>query len=148
MATKAQQKKAEDQRNANPPKPKAPKRPRRDVDVDTAKKGVSASDRKAGAGKTATRNTSKRVAKKGGPVLEDSETGKPSRKSTRKTTGGGKPASALKRKVVRKTTSAKARATRSTVGRTSKVGGKKTPAVRARKTARKAPTRKAPARRK
>ncbi len=112
MATKAQTKRAQDQRDAKPPKPKKAARPRRDIDVDTAKPGVSASDRKAGAGGTATRNASKRAAKKGGAKLENSATGKPSRKSTRRATGGAKRTSNLQRKAVRKARSPKARATK------------------------------------
>ena len=74
-------------RAANPPKPKRAPRPRRDLVVDTSKPGVSATDRKAGGGATASRNASKSSAKKGGAALEDSQTGKPSRKSTRGSSG-------------------------------------------------------------
>lgn len=112
MATKAQLYKTEQQRDANPPKPQSAPRPRRDVPVDTSKPGVSATNRKAGAGGTKTRNASKRAAKKGGAKLEDSKTGKPSRKSTRKSVKRAKRTSNLERKTVRRATSAKARAKR------------------------------------
>ena len=113
MPTKAERFKAEQAREARTLKAKQPKPPPRNLTVDTAKPGVSASNRKVGAGHTATRNLSKRVAKKGGAALEDSATGVPSRKSTRRSSGHVKPTSNLQRKVIRETTSAKARATRS-----------------------------------
>lgn len=56
------------------------------------------------------RNTSKRAKKKGGAALEKSATGKPSRKSTRKSEGGVKRTSNLRKKATRKATSAKTRA--------------------------------------
>jgi hypothetical protein len=111
MASKAQRFKAEQQRTANPPKPKRPRRVRRDATVDTSQPGVSATDRKVGGGRTATRNLSARAAAKGGARLEDSATGKPSRKSTRKSTGV-KRTSNLRQRAVRRTTSPKARAAR------------------------------------
>ena len=60
-----------------------PEKRRRDVPVDTARPGVSASDRKVGGGSTAKRNTKLNTA---GMVaaLEDSAKDRPSRKSTRK----------------------------------------------------------------
>jgi len=112
MATKAQSFRTQQQREANPPKPKKPRPPRRDVVVDTAKPGVSATDRKAGNGSTASRNLSKSAAKKGGARLEDSATGKPSRKSTRKSTGRLKQSASLQQKAVRTAHSAKTRATK------------------------------------
>ena len=59
---------------------------RRDVPVDTSKPGVSATDRKAGQGSTASRNRSLHAARKAGAVLEDSA-GIPSRKSSRRSRG-------------------------------------------------------------
>ena len=112
MATRAQAFKARQQRNANPPKKKRPPRPRRDLVVDTAAPGVSATDRKAGAGDTGRRNVSNRAGKKGGAKLESSASGKPSRKSTRKSAGRVKRTSNLERKATRKVTAPKARATR------------------------------------
>jgi len=95
MATKADKFKTKQQHAANPPKPKRAPRARRDLNVDTAKPGVSASDRKVGAGRSATRNVSARAAKKGGAALEDSATGQPSRKSTRDSASGVKRTSNL-----------------------------------------------------
>lgn len=110
MATKAQMFRAQQQREAKPPKPKKPRPPRKDVPVDTSKPGVSATDRRVGYGNTASRNMSKRAHKKGGARLEDSATGKPSRKSTRRSEGRLKRAVNLQREAVRKAHSAKARA--------------------------------------
>jgi hypothetical protein len=118
MATKAEEFRADKARKANPSKPKQPGRPRRDQPVDTAKPGVSATDRKAGAGSTAKRNASKRAARKGGPILEDSATGKPSRKSSRKTTAGSKTTSNLERRQQRKVSAPKSRATRAKAKKT------------------------------
>jgi len=53
-----------------------------------------------------------RAQNKGGVRLEDSATGRPSRKSTRKSKGG-KATSNLRSKAIRKATSAKTIATRS-----------------------------------
>ncbi len=110
MATKAQLFRMQQQRSANPPRPKWPRRPRRDVPVDTSLPGVSASDRKAGQGRTAARNASKSAQRKGGALLEDSATGKPSRKSTRKSTGRLKLTSNLQRQAIRETRSPQSRA--------------------------------------
>lgn len=110
MATKAQIFRVQQQREANPPKPKKPRPPRRDLVVDTSRPGVSATDRKAGFGTTGSRNLSKRAEQKGGARLEDSATGKPSRKSTRKSKGRLKPSVSLQQRAVRDTHSAKARA--------------------------------------
>lgn len=112
MATRAQAFKTRQQRNANPPKNKRPARARRDVPVDTAAPGVSATDRKAGGGSSGSRNVSKRAARKGGARLEDSATGKPSRKSTRKASGRIKRTSNLQRKAIRKASSPKTRSTK------------------------------------
>jgi hypothetical protein len=113
MATKAQQFKAQQQKDANPPKPKRPVRARRDDPVDTALPEVSASDRKAGGGHSGARNLSKRAAEKGGAVLEDSATGKPSRKSTRKGTGVKRTAN-LRLKAILKASSPKSQAAKAT----------------------------------
>lgn len=111
MATKAERFRSKEERTGEP-KPKRAPRPRRDIGVDTSKPGVSATDRKVGAGSTATRNASKRAAKKGGAALEDSATGRPSRKSSRKSSGRAKRDSNLSRRATRETTSPKARARR------------------------------------
>lgn len=112
MPTKAQEFRRRAERT-KPPKKKKPARPRRDVPVDTAKKGVSATDRKVGKGNTALRNKSAKAKKRGGAALETSAT-TPSRKSTRKSTGRAKRTSNLKRRQTRKVTSPKARAARAT----------------------------------
>lgn len=110
MATKAERFHASAERSG-PKKAKAPKRPRRDVVVDTAQPGVSATDRKAGAKDSARRNASERVAKKGGAVLESSA-GKPSRKSTRKSSGRAKQTTNLELREERRISSPTARARR------------------------------------
>lgn len=112
MITKAEAFKAEQQRKAHPPKPKRPPRPKRNTPVDTAAPGVSATDRKAGGG-SSSRNASARAGKKGGASLEDSATGRPSRKSTRRSKGRIKRTSNLQRRAIRTNSSAKARANRS-----------------------------------
>lgn len=60
-----------------------PAKSRRDAWVDTAQPDVSATDRKAGGGSTARRNT-KGKTPASRAILEDSADGRPSRKSTRK----------------------------------------------------------------
>ncbi|MCC6997174.1 MAG: hypothetical protein IT370_21345 [Deltaproteobacteria bacterium] len=109
MATKAQEFKARTQRAAKPARSKKPRPPRRDTPVDTAQSGVSATDRKVGAGNSGVRNISTSAGKRGGPRLEASLTGKPSRKSTRKSQGRVKAAVELTRRATRKTASPKAR---------------------------------------
>jgi hypothetical protein len=110
MATRSETYRAQKQREANPPKPKRAPRGRRDEPIDTSLPGVSASDRKVGAGHTASRNASKRAAEKGGAALESSATGKPSRKSTRRSTGRAKRTANLARRATRKTRSPEVRA--------------------------------------
>lgn len=77
MATKAEEFRYWKERSG-PKKPKAAKVPRRGASVDTSKPGVSATDRKASRPKE-----SKHAGRKAAYVLEDSA-GKPSRRSTRK----------------------------------------------------------------
>ena len=111
MATKAEKFRSETER-AGAKKPKAPRKPRRDVQVDTAKPKTSATDRKAGGG-SPSRNRSKKAAGKASAALEDSVAGKrPSRKSTRKSANRSKPDTNLALRATRKTTSPKARARR------------------------------------
>jgi hypothetical protein len=112
MVTRSEAFKSQQQRDANVPKKKRPPGPRRDFPVDTAQPGVSASDRKAGGGSSGSRNVSKRAARKGGARLEDSATGKASRKSTRKASGRIKRTSNLQRKAIRETSSPKNRASK------------------------------------
>jgi ribosome-associated translation inhibitor RaiA len=66
-----------------------PEKERRDVYVDTAQPGVSASHRRVGAGSTARRNTKLGTAGMTS-TLEDSASGRPSRKPTRKSANRGK----------------------------------------------------------
>ena len=89
----------------------APKKPKL-ASVDTAVPGVSATAKKKGQGHTEPRNAAKRTDAKAAFKLEDSATGKPSRKSTRGSSNRQKPDSNLKRRQTRATTSAKARARR------------------------------------
>lgn len=70
-----------------------PEKVRRDAFVDTAAPGASASDRKAGYGSSAARNTLRR-APKAAVALEDSRT-VPSRKSTRKSANRMRSSAAL-----------------------------------------------------
>jgi hypothetical protein len=72
-----------------------PEKTRRDAFVDTAAPGASASDRKAGYGATAARNTLRR-APRAAVALEDSRT-VPSRKSTRKSANRMRSSAALER---------------------------------------------------
>ncbi len=140
MATKAQAFRARQARAANPPRPKRPARPRRDELVDTSLPGVSATDRKATRGP----NRNLLAGRRGGAALEDSATGTPSRKSTRKSVDRTKRTTNLQLKAVRTSTTPTARATRSRV--TAKPVARKVVARKAN--ARKLVTRKAkPARR-
>ncbi|MBK9030789.1 MAG: hypothetical protein IPL61_05520 [Myxococcales bacterium] len=109
MATKAQAFRTEQQRAAKPPRPKQPKKPRRDEVVDTSLPGVSATDRKATRGP----NRNLLAGRRGGAALEDSATGTPSRKSTRKSVDRTKRTTNQQLQAVRATTSPTARATRS-----------------------------------
>ena len=88
-----------------------PEKTRRDFPVDTAEPGRSATDRKAGGGSTARRNTRRRISR-ATATLEDSALERPTRKPTRKGTNRAKQGSKLQRRQVRKTTQPKARATR------------------------------------
>jgi ribosome-associated translation inhibitor RaiA len=91
-----------------------PEKQRRDTPVDTALPGVSATDRKAGGGSTARRN-SKRNAARASFALEDSASDRPSRKSTRKSANRAKPDNNLARRQLRKVRSPSARAARASV---------------------------------
>jgi hypothetical protein len=88
-----------------------PEKKRGDAYVDTSKKGVAADDKKAGYGHTARRNTKLNTAGMTS-ALEDSATGRPSRKSTRKSANRSKP-NQLTRRTQRKLVSPEARAMRS-----------------------------------
>lgn len=110
MATKAERYRAEQERSG-PKKAGKPKR-RRDFPVDTAKPGVSATDRKAGGQSTAARNRSQHAAKKATYALEDSATGRPSRRSSRRAANRAKPGSNLTRQKQRENRSPEAQAER------------------------------------
>jgi hypothetical protein len=110
MATKAQLFRYQAERSG-PKLPKKPPKPRRDYPVDTAKPGVSATDRKAGGDSSAGRNRSDAAAKNAAYALEDSRT-RPSRRSTRRSRNRQKPDSNLKRRQTRATTSPSERAQR------------------------------------
>jgi hypothetical protein len=85
-----------------------PEKERRDVFVDTALEGTSASDRKAGYGATAARNTKLRTSGMTA-TLEDSRT-RPSRKSSRRSANRAKSATSLTQKALAKRISPSARA--------------------------------------
>lgn len=89
-----------------------PEKRRRDVPVDTSQPGASASDRRAGGGHTARRNTKRNTAR-ATSALEDSTLDRPSRKSTRRAASRSKRDSNLQRRQVRRVHSSKARAARS-----------------------------------
>jgi hypothetical protein len=110
MATRSERFRARVER-MGPPRPKQPKRPRRDVPVDTAQPGISATDRKAGGGSTAARNRSRAAARKAAYVLEDSDH-QPSRKSTRRARNRQKADSSLERRQTMRSTSPPERARR------------------------------------
>ncbi|MEP7052184.1 MAG: hypothetical protein ABJB12_17600 [Pseudomonadota bacterium] len=105
MATRAERYRAEEQINSNKAKAKKPPPHASNRSVNAATAGVS------GAG-VAHQNLAKRSNNKGGPALEVSERGAPSRKSTRSSAGRVKSASELTLRQTRRVTSAKARATR------------------------------------
>ncbi|MCC7536402.1 MAG: hypothetical protein IT379_09320 [Deltaproteobacteria bacterium] len=110
MATKAEIARSIEERSGERRKKKAVK-PRRDTTkTDTSQKGVSATDKKRGKGATATRNESQHAAKKATYALEDSATGRPSRKSTRKSANATKTDSNLRRRQTRTVRAPKARA--------------------------------------
>ncbi|MDP1921123.1 MAG: hypothetical protein Q8L14_33085 [Myxococcales bacterium] len=117
MTTRAQAFRVKQQHAANPPRPTQPARGRRDDPVDTASPGVSATDRKVGFGSSGTRNVSARADKKGGAVLEDSATGKASRKSTRGASGGANRTAELRRRATRKVSAPSAVAARAKANR-------------------------------
>jgi hypothetical protein len=104
MATKAEKYQADQQRANQATKPKR------------APAKVDHGDHKAGVRGTAARNLKTAASHvKDGPALEDSNTGTPSRKSTRGSTGHIKLATNLQRREVRRVHSPAARAARSAV---------------------------------
>lgn len=99
MATKAELFRAESQRTKHKP-PQAKKHPR---SYDPHH--------------TDTRNITKRVDKKDGPVLEDSMSGKPSRRSTRRSSHHGRTDTQIMRAARAKSQTPKARAQRAQAAR-------------------------------
>jgi len=93
-----------------------PEKLRRDVWVDTALPGTSASDRKVGAGSTARRNT-KLNLRGMTATLEDSAQSRPSRKSTRKSAGRAKRDTNLRLRATRRAHTPGARARKARAGR-------------------------------
>lgn len=92
-----------------------PEKRRRTVVIDTAKPGVSASMRRVGntaEGVSTARRNTKRSAQGMAVALEDSATGKPSRKSTRGAANRLKGAGKLQRRQTRRVTSPQAKALR------------------------------------
>jgi hypothetical protein len=115
MATRAELYRADQERKNQ--KPSAKKTTlRRDASVDTSRPAVAADERRAGLAGTALRNIKTSPSKqKGGPALESSSSGKPSRKSTRASAGHVKLASNLQRRQIRRTHSPQETAARSRV---------------------------------
>jgi hypothetical protein len=106
MATKAEAYMAELFRASRPPRAKKIRKPSRDESIDTTLlDGIGSSPH----------NFTKRSDNRGGPVLESSANGKPSRKSTRKSAGHMKAATELTRRQVRRVNSPSARAARAAV---------------------------------
>lgn len=126
MPTKAQEFRTAQQRAAHPPEPRRARRPRRDVVVDTALPGVSATDRKRLRGRTRTLLAGRR----GGAATEDATSARPSRKSTRKSSDGTKRTTNQQLEAVRKSTSPTAAATRAQA--TKPVRGRGAPAAGSR----------------
>ena len=118
MATRAERFRAAVERSKEK-KAKRPPRPRRDDPVDTAQPGVSATDRKAGGASTAARNRSGQAGRRGGAKLEDSRSGKPSRKSTRGSADRTKATANLQQRHTRAVTSPEAQASRAKAARRS-----------------------------
>lgn len=104
MATKAETYRAEKQRENQASNPKR------------ASSRTKSTNNKEGVSGTAVRNLKTAASHvKGGPALEDSATGTPSRKSTRGSNGHIKLATNLQRRQVRRVHSPEARAARSAV---------------------------------
>jgi hypothetical protein len=87
-----------------------PEKRQRDLFTDTSQPGISETDRKAGGGHSARRNTRKPSSKMT-VTLEDS-LGRPSRKSSRRSKGRGKPSQGKERAAIAKLVSPKTRSQR------------------------------------
>lgn len=98
-------------------------RGRRDVNVDTSLPGVSATDRKAGLENGEWSTAARNVHRAGKPnathALEDSATGKPSRKSTRRSADHAKRDSNLRNRETRRVRSPAARQAKAAARRAS-----------------------------
>jgi hypothetical protein len=114
MPTKAQNFRSDEiqKKRAKNPKAKKPKKAKPPRNVDTSKPGVSATDIKRGAEHTAERNKSEHARRKAAVKLEDSESGKPSRKSSRKSANRQKSAAGLERENARRLNTPAAKASR------------------------------------
>jgi hypothetical protein len=115
MATRATVFRREQERHSKPPKPKKVRHKRRAEPLLPDELGVGLRELKLGAHNTAVRNRTSDEKSKGGPALENSATGKPSRKSTRSSAGHVKLATNLTRRQTRRVTSSKERAARARV---------------------------------
>ncbi|AUX48230.1 uncharacterized protein SOCE26_097610 [Sorangium cellulosum] len=91
-----------------------PDKQRRDATVDTAQPGWSVTDRRAGGGSTAARNTKLNTAR-AAATLEDSAADRPSRKSTRKSANRQTQDGNLRQREVRAASSPKRRAAKASV---------------------------------
>jgi hypothetical protein len=109
MSTRAETYKSDAMREAHGQQPKKAVKPPRNPKLDTSLPGVSAGDKRVGAGLSG-RNESKRVDKRGGPALEVSTTGKATRRSTRKSVGRVKRTTNLQERAMRATASPSMRA--------------------------------------
>jgi len=87
-----------------------PEKVRRDLFTDTAQPGVSASDRRAGGGHSARRNT--RRSRAGMTASLEDSLGRPSRKSTRRSANRGKPSQGKERTAVARAVTPSARSGR------------------------------------
>jgi hypothetical protein len=86
---------------------------RRTIPVDTSAPGTSVTDRKAGGGATAARNTKARTTR-ATAMLEDSARTRPSRKSTRRSANRTKQGTALTQKAQQSSFKPSTRASRGT----------------------------------
>ena len=111
MATLAERARYQMERS-KPKRSKSPTKQRRDIDVNTALPGTSATDRRAGAGFSGARNLKKGGSTRAAFELENSR-GQPSRKSTRGSANRVKQNSNLTRRQQRRVRSPAARALRS-----------------------------------
>jgi hypothetical protein len=116
MATKAERFKAAEQRKRQKPADSKPKKPRGGRRLartaHTAQPGVAADDRVWGGESTGARNVSKHAERKAAYDLEDSRasSGRPSRKSTRKSGNRQKHGTQQKTRQTMRTRSPRARA--------------------------------------